>query len=684
MIVESIHLAGFRGFRAPVQVPFAPGFNVIQGANGAGKSTLCDALEFCLTGRITKYAVEKGANENVSDYIWWRGSDAAPEHFVRVTFRLDNGESITVDRNQEGCSHSLDEITNLFCLEDAPQDALSVLLDTTIIRDESIAALSLDLSDSERYQRVQRALGAVSTEKLLSRAGAVSRVVDEHARSSASQLEDLRQQMGQLLGQRSEAQGQLAHASNAPAAVAALVRLLGDASADESTLIQSARAYYGQQQTWLRDATSAADRVRRLSAELAEFSGPGVAERIASVEARVAELNQQAKDADDAFLVAEAAVKAEMEADAIAAAYARLLEIGERVGLQDHHCPLCAADRTAHEFEAAIAAARQRLAGRGQGAAEAQAAAEEVRKRRAALSELLNVAELELASLRSRADASARLQHDIEQASADVDLPVAVLLSEDAFREAINVAREKMLDVEGHARALLSSAAFGRLSDLDHAVQSLQVELDKAEVVAAQHRKATAVAKAIDTSIKRTAANVVDERLSTISPLLSELYLRLKPHGDWKNIEYRVRGDVRKFLSLSVGSQLNPQFVFSSGQRRITGLAFLLSVHLSRRWCAWDSLVLDDPVQHIDDFRALNLVEVLGSIRKSGRQVICAVEDAALADLLCRRLRATGPNEGQRIVVEQGPAGVSRITAREYVGPPPARVLDVLPTEQSA
>src|SRR5205823_9206237 len=91
----------------------------------------------------------------------------------------------------------------------------------------------------------------------------------------------------------------------------------------------------------------------------------------------------------------------------------------------------------------------------------------------------------------------------------------------------------------------------------------------------------------------------------------------------------------------------NPQFLFSSGQRRATGLAFLLAVHLSRPWCIWRSLLLDDPVQHIDDYRALNLVEVLSAIRRTGRQVIVAVEDPALADVLCRRLRSANEYGGR-------------------------------------
>jgi chromosome segregation protein len=95
----------------------------------------------------------------------------------------------------------------------------------------------------------------------------------------------------------------------------------------------------------------------------------------------------------------------------------------------------------------------------------------------------------------------------------------------------------------------------------------------------------------------------------------------------------------------------------------VRDLAFLLAIHLSRPWCAWRSLLLDDPVQHVDDYRALNLVEVLASIRRSGRQVIVAVEDVALADLLCRRLRSTVGEPGRRFDLECGADGTARVAS---------------------
>jgi hypothetical protein len=104
-------------------------------------------------------------------------------------------------------------------------------------------------------------------------------------------------------------------------------------------------------------------------------------------------------------------------------------------------------------------------------------------------------------------------------------------------------------------------------------------------------------------------------------------------------------------MKLQVGDELNPQFLFSSGQRRATGLAFLVSVNLSLAWSRWKSILLDDPVQHVDDFRAIHLAEVMAQLVSSGRQVICAVEDPALADLLSRRLPVGQPGGGRRITL---------------------------------
>ncbi len=167
--------------------------------------------------------------------------------------------------------------------------------------------------------------------------------------------------------------------------------------------------------------------------------------------------------------------------------------------------------------------------------------------------------------------------------------------------------------------------------------------------------------------VQKLAREALDDRLDLVGPLLGDLYRRLRPHTSWRDIDYRIRGDVKRFLSLEVGNGLNPQFIFSSGQRRATGLAFLLSIYLATSWSKFSTIILDDPVQHIDDFRAVHLAEVLASLHAEGHQVICAVEDIALSNLLCRRLPISSESEGLHIKLGENERGALSVVDQHKV-----------------
>ena len=54
MKLAFVDMCGFRGFRKRIRINFSKTFTVIDGRNGAGKSTIIDAVEFALTGTISK------------------------------------------------------------------------------------------------------------------------------------------------------------------------------------------------------------------------------------------------------------------------------------------------------------------------------------------------------------------------------------------------------------------------------------------------------------------------------------------------------------------------------------------------------------------------------------------------------------------------------------------------------
>jgi len=67
MKLEFVEVCGFRGYAAPVRFQFGSAYTVLDGRNGAGKSSLFDAVEFALTGTISKYENASAIGQTVDD-----------------------------------------------------------------------------------------------------------------------------------------------------------------------------------------------------------------------------------------------------------------------------------------------------------------------------------------------------------------------------------------------------------------------------------------------------------------------------------------------------------------------------------------------------------------------------------------------------------------------------------------
>src|SRR5713101_8731456 len=161
MKVTYIEMSGFRGFRDSTRFEVPSGFAVVTGRNGVGKSTVGDALEFALTGTIRGASEHKEKGETIDDYIWWRGAGPVTDFYVEVGFRRPDGSEIAVRRSPAAFSTKPDtKLNDVFLEAGATLDNPMVrLCRTTIIRDEEITQLSVDLGETERFDFVRAALG---------------------------------------------------------------------------------------------------------------------------------------------------------------------------------------------------------------------------------------------------------------------------------------------------------------------------------------------------------------------------------------------------------------------------------------------------------------------------------------------------------------------------------------------
>ena len=676
MKLDFVEIAGFRGFRDKTRFDLPPGFAVLCGRNGAGKSTVLDAIDFALTGTINKFSVRTARGGGLEDHIWWVGSGTAEASYVSVGFVDDNGQRFIVKRLRDGtlAPQSNENISRLCRGEGSSSVPADTLMQTSLIRDESIVALSLDLPEQARFAAVKAAIGGLVGPDYSPRTADIQKAATEARDRQKTRFDAAQAELGRALTSLTEARSAAERSPDIADALRTIESLSVDLPADPNERTEALRRLVADQKTALRDIEEARRRVDGLLPEVSYLRSPNAS---ALLQAKKAERDAaaRAKTQTDAHLaLAVRAEEAEQESDRFASHLAALVEHGTALGLQDGHCPLCAAFRSTEEFNQAIASARSRLADRSEKLASAAAA---VREGRTAV----DIASLALKSAQEGVD-------DLESRRAATELELASVrevyerYSFDAPIEDIETAQrlllreqERLAHLERALFIIDVSSAVDRISSLEARIISLRNSADQEAAKLAECENTVETARQIDSSAKTVANQILTEQFDTVMPLLKELYRRLRPHAEWLEIESDFGGRVRGSLNFTVGNGHNVQFLFSSGQRRAAGLAFLLAIHLSRKWCNWQSLLLDDPVQHIDDYRALNLVEVLAAVRRTGRQVVVAVEDVALADVLCRRLRSSIGEIGRRFELHASKSGTAEIASTNDIFPMPREVL---------
>jgi DNA repair exonuclease SbcCD ATPase subunit len=676
MKLTFVEMAGFRGFRDKTRFDIPGGFLILSGRNGSGKSTLLDAIDFAITGTINKFAVKEARGGGLEEHIWWVGDGKPDAHYVSVGFIDDDGNQFAITRSrQRGADQSVEEILKRLCSSElAVRSSVGTLMQTTLIRDELIAGLSLDLPEQARFAAVRAAIGGMVGPDYSGRTEAIVAAATTARNKQNEKVKEAQNEIGRALGEVTEARSSAERSSGIADALRILDSIVPPLPADLVERTEATRKLLAERRLALRDIEKARLLAEEVQPEVTFFNSPDALKEIAQATATQEAAVKAKAAADEHLTLAVQLDEAERANDAFATHMAAIIEHGSALGLHDSHCPLCEALRTPEQFANAISASRKQLADRGVKLAQA---AEALSKARASVSEAersLVTAQSRSAGFQARREALDRKLKEITDAYAryGFDAPVndPKLAQTKLFTE-----REQLVQLERALSMLEASNAIDRVKTLENRTAALRERGDQeaAKLVAAD--KALEAAHQIDNSAKTVANEILTEQFDTVMPLLKELYRRLRPHANWAEIESDFGGKIRGSLNFTVGDGYNPQFLFSSGQRRAAGLAFLLAVHLSRPWCRWRSLLMDDPVQHIDDYRALNLVEVLTAIRRTGRQVIVAVEDISLANVLCRRLRSATNDSGRHVELRTSATGTAEIADVHDIYPMPRLVL---------
>jgi hypothetical protein len=153
--------------------------------------------------------------------------------------------------------------------------------------------------------------------------------------------------------------------------------------------------------------------------------------------------------------------------------------------------------------------------------------------------------------------------------------------------------------------------------------------------------------KSILTRIKNVVldarAKTVKEVLDSYKPLIRDLYYRFEPHPVFSEIDfevYKAFKDTELYFVVFPKKQspkAYPSTVFSTSQLNALAVCIFLALNLkSTKSIPW--LMMDDPIQAMDDLNVLGFCEVLRQAKRE-RQLFISTHNEQLFQLLLNKLR---------------------------------------------
>lgn len=124
------------------------------------------------------------------------------------------------------------------------------------------------------------------------------------------------------------------------------------------------------------------------------------------------------------------------------------------------------------------------------------------------------------------------------------------------------------------------------------------------------------------------------------SDIINQIYNKIDPHPTMKHIKFVTDG--KKGLRTHIytyddseNNAMSPVLYLSSAQVNILSLCIFLAKVLSEKNTTFNTIFMDDPIQHLDGINLLAFIDVLRTITtKMGRQIVISTHNEQFYNLL--------------------------------------------------
>lgn len=671
--IRSVEIENFRGFQTRQSIDLAASAVLVSGSNGKGKTSFFDALQWLLLGSLNRLA--DLANRRSGDYLVNRF--AGPGAHATVVAELQLGDRTIVLKRSGDQRSSLLEFTEMgktltaadadhalreALLNDRESSLQEIVLTSGILQQDVVRAVLED----EPKNRYRHMAGMLGLEQIAGFEDAVRQQAEEQGKLAKQAREGHARAEGQLrtaetdlarLEQRLSTHPAIEEAKSQFEAQLALhdsslnIESLPAQVPDVVALSQRARDIRAKADRLLTEAAS----LREQEADAPEFDSAHLAAVALSEEETIRELVA----AQQSLQVAqENKNRAEQQAGTLAELAALAIP------LLGEHCPVCRQPIEADEIEEHL---RELIDLKGQDLpALGRAATEAEQRERGVQAKLvqLRLQREQLQAFQTRAlelDASRERWREACQQLADEELVhsdprSAIADGETVALERLQASADQLIGVLDQLSSLLGNSGLGEEAELQRVqVGTLRTAVAELAEQAARTSRQAEEAKTLSGAATRAIAGVTRVRFGSLQPLVDDIFARLAPHpafttlGFDLSVSYRA-GVADPFVTdPESGVRGDPLLLFSSSQANVAALTYFLALSWAADTRALPFLLLDDPLQSMDDVNTLGFSDLCRHVRRR-RQLVVSTHEDRLANLLERKLAPRAPGVHTKVV----------------------------------
>ena len=671
---QKIEIEGFRGFRDLQQISLDASAIVAVGSNGTGKTSFFDAFQWLLLGdlpRLKDFAARRSGDYVVN--LWSSSGVATVRAELQVgsrrvyVSRVGTASSSQLELNDEGKSlygETAQQYLGTILLVRNGASLVESFLTSGLLQ-QDILREAIESDPKDRYARLTQLLGLEALPSFREAARSTSSELSKEAAERRTALDRIEEQLLEAQQELERLIASVAETFEVQELHNELTAELAEQAADLSILggLQldtNKLSRLGADARRVRErATDLITIRRRLISEGIAQDGPSP-EEIALTSQQVERLASNLEMAEtDLRNVTEKLQEAERVSS-------RLADLAERaLPLLDTHCPVCQQtinrDHVRQHLELlldqedseilVLRSSVERMTIRR------DSVAEEWRKAAEAHETLLSE-RAEFLRLAGEQQEWMAICEDLAGGIGSLQ-PVDAKGVRSGSEAAIEGVRRAATEVERIAREAVAALAVpelsGRIENQRTRVAQLasNAELLRGEVAAASRRAEEG--RALVRATTQAITNVTKRRFEKLAPLVAEIYSRLDPHPAFTHLDYALDVYYQRPVANPVvtdqetGVTADPLLIFSSSQANVVALTFFLAMSWSAGAHSLPFLLLDDPLQAMDDINALGFADLCRHIRRA-RQLVVSTHDRRLGGLLERKLAPRAAGEQTRVL----------------------------------